>query len=197
MSDLETANIPIMEPMVLDNSRFLDAAEQWAVARWALKTAMLLDSATVAPERPMFYSREECVSLRQSQTIPRGTLVWLGRSLDTGFVAQSSGVWFSMSAPGSKPINTSEELILGHVTTILIGHLALQVFTMRVPAEHGYGTISVNAGEGPWDELLTGIWPPCRNAYWPPLLAFTEGIPRLHLDRLRSRWRYGTERKIF
>jgi hypothetical protein len=195
MHKLEDESIPIMEPMLLDKSRFLDAREQWVVSRWALKTAMVVDSTTVAPDRPIFYSVDQRRALKDAKEIPNRSFVWLGRDLSSGFAAASTGLSYEV-AP-SHDLQRIVERATGQVSTFLVGSLAIQVVTVSLPAKYSDGAIRLRPTKGPWDELLVPIWPPKRNVYWPPILAFMDAIPELrHNNILRTRWNVGAERKV-
>src|SRR5713226_8688439 len=55
MSTLETANIPVLGPLMHDLVRPIDTAEQASAARWAVKTAMVMESST-RRHRQIFYT---------------------------------------------------------------------------------------------------------------------------------------------
>jgi hypothetical protein len=196
MHRLENESIPIMEPMLLDKSRFLDAKGQWIISRWALKTAMVLDSTIVSPQRPQFYSSSECSALKNSGEIPDRSFAWIGRDLDSGYAAAATRLTFRV--PNSLSADCFIERAPGHVSTFLVGSLAIQVVTVRFPGKYRDGAITLNPTEGPWDHLLVTTWPPRRKIYWPPALAFRDDIPGLaHNTILTTRWNVGIERKIF
>jgi hypothetical protein len=62
MSTLENNNIPINGSMFADISIPLDVAQQTAVAAWAVKTAMVVDSVRGRVATNRFYRKEECVA---------------------------------------------------------------------------------------------------------------------------------------
>jgi hypothetical protein len=195
MHKLEDETIPIMGPLLSEQPSFLDVANQWTIAAWALKTAMVLDSTTIAKHRPLFYSRVERIALRESRRIPSRTFVWLGRSLDLGLAAYSTATHFTIFSL-RRPYSLKESP-LGQVSTILVRNLAIQVMTVHAPAEYSDGAIDIRPPEGPWDQLLVSIWPPSRMRYWPPTLAFHASIPLLDFDTLTNRWKMGDERVVF
>jgi hypothetical protein len=195
MHRLEDETIPMMAPMLSERPSFLDVVSQRTIAAWTLKTAMVLDSATIAKHRPLFYSRAERIALRESLRIPSRTFVWLGRSLELGLAAYSTGTYFTLLNP-CHPYSLKESP-LGQVSTILVRNLAIQVMTVHAPAEYSDGAIDIRTPEGPWDHLLVSIWPPSRQRYWPPALAFHDTIPLLDFDTLTNRWKMGNERVVF
>jgi hypothetical protein len=156
---------------------------------------MVLDSTTIDKKRPLFYSRAERLALGKNLEIPRGTAVWLGRSLIPHLRANSTGAYYMIHKPIH--VHRSKEPHPGHVSTIVVGNLALQVLTVNAPAEYSDGGVVVKPSPGPWDHLLIGIWPPSRQQYWPPPLAFDTHIPMLHIGLLTNRWKMGRERVIF
>jgi hypothetical protein len=128
MHRLEHETIPMMAPMLSERPSFLDVVSQRTIAAWTLKTAMVLDSATIAKHRPLFYSRAERIALRESLRIPSRTFVWLGRSLELGLAAYSTGTYFTLLNP-CHPYSLKESP-LGQVSTILVRNLAIQPATL-------------------------------------------------------------------
>ena len=181
MSDIETANRPILGAMIDDKSCALFEGERTAIAVWALKTAMMMDSVPRA-DVPLFYTQQERHSLRASAEIPSSTLIWMGRYFGRNDVAAHwSGVNFKYENKKGP----------SRVATFILGSLALQVMTMH----QRFGTVIVTPKKGPWDHLLVETWP-CNGVfrvYWPPILAFDDRIPILHVSTLHDRWHVGEE----
>jgi hypothetical protein len=73
-------------------------------------------------------------------------------------------------------MNIGEAANVGHglVTTIVVGHLAIQVFTVHVSPNYDDSNINLPIKLGPWDQLLSLIWPTDRVAQWPPPLTFSQ-----------------------
>jgi hypothetical protein len=188
MSKLETANTPLIGPPIDGRSKTLDQLQRMFVAAWSVKTAMMMDSTTKAA-RPLFYTQEERHALMASTALPPRTTVWLGRFLGNTNLGASA-----------IHLNVREEVGLGlwptRVTTFLIGHLVIQVVTVHIhsatsytSAEYRNRTIRIRCREGPWDEILVACWPPNgRNLYWPPVLAFHEGITAIDFLDLADRY---------
>jgi hypothetical protein len=185
MSALEDMNIPLIGPRMDDRSAFLDGAEQWAISAWAVKTAMVLDSATMRV-KPLFYTQQERDDIRLSSKIPPSTVVWLARYIGRNTI-------------GCGSLETKHRSILGayhgRISTFILGSLALQVMTVHVPLAHDdrHGTPRVDPAPGPWDEILITSWPLRRRIYWPPILAFDDSNTILNRNRLADRWQGGRE----
>jgi hypothetical protein len=183
MSDLETQNKPLIGCLLQDISTPLDSSHQSTLALWTLKTAMVLDSVDTR-SRSLFYERSECEKLRLSSTIPEQTAIWIGQYI--GSDLSLDGADLGLTIP-EVPIN-----LTGHVTTILVGHLAIQILSLHV-LEHKNRKITVNPNPGQWDDLLLNIWPiGTRPVTWPPLLSFTNGGSR-SIATLADRWRLGSK----
>jgi hypothetical protein len=172
-----------MEPMIHDIPTTLDSEQQRTISQWVLKTAMVADAGR-ARAVARFYRKEECESLANGK-ISGHTLVWLGRSSQSGFHIEGTEVWF----------NESEVLKAGHgcVTTIVVGHLAIQVLTVRF-AEAIDENARVACRIGPWNELLVQIFPSAGTLSWPPASSFTNDGTGLSILDLHDRWRIGAEK---
>jgi hypothetical protein len=193
MSKLETANTPLIGPPIDGKSILLDQLQRMFVAAWSVKTAMMMDSTTKAAQ-PLFYTQEERRALMVSTAIPPRTTVWLGRFLGTMNIGAAT-----------TNVSVREEVGRGlwptRVTTFLIGHLLIQVVTVHIQdvatyasAEYRNRTILIRCAKGPWNEILISCWPPngC-NLYWPPVLAFHEGIATIDFLDLADRYTIGRE----
>src|SRR5437867_1030127 len=101
----------------------LDTSQQVLLATWAVKTAMVLDS-TNTRERSAFYTEAECEQLRLTSTIPAHTRVWIGRSALNGLHADGTDV--GLNGPDG-----ATKIATGNASTFIVGHLALQVFTVH------------------------------------------------------------------
>jgi hypothetical protein len=184
MSRLEDINIPLIGPRLDDKSAFLDDAEQRAISAWAVKTAMVLDSATMGV-KPLFYSQQERDDMRLSTEIPPRTSVWLARYLGRNTIGCGS-----LETKHRGPLG----IYHGRISTFIVGCLALQVMTVHLPiAEDNHGPIRIDPAPGPWGEILIASWPPRRRIYWPPILAFDDSNTIVHRDRLADRWQGGVE----
>ncbi len=189
MSDLETEASRIMGALIDDHSRFFSADDQVLISTWACKTAMVVDSVTAGKKRFLFFRDNERLDMRFHRAIPRGTTVWVGRYLSSGLGADSGACYYRL--PDCLHAYT------GFLSTVVMGSLAVQTLTMRAPAEYRYRAISLTPAPGPWNEIVSVIWP-IKNAsvYWPPILGFDDSVFST-IKGLHARWRLGTEFTVF
>src|ERR1700733_7033605 len=127
MSSLESQNIPIVGSLMQDVSIPLDSSQQRLVALWAVKTAMVVESVTRGT-RDLAYTRTECERLRSASAIPERTSVWIGRYFGSQLGINGTDFWIDISEKVRR---------IGHgwVTTIVVGHLAIQVVTIHMLPE--------------------------------------------------------------
>jgi len=186
MSHLESDNIPIIGSMFNDLAIPLNIDQQTIVAAWAVKTAMVVDSAQGRDPASRFYRRDECVAMRLDRSIPDRTRIWIGRFALQSLSAIGTHVgMFSPEIPARTP---------GMVVDIVVGRLAIQVMTMHVHPEHADKNIpDPNPKPGDWENQLIQIWPvDPRLVMWPPKQTFTNGGPK-SIATLFDRWRRGEE----
>ena len=180
MSQLEDLNKTVLGSLMHDLSIPLDIAQQAGIAAWATKTAMTFQSVR---SNDMFYSRAEREQLRANLTIPLRTVIWLGRYIPSTIAAQGNDLWHDFEGvPRS---------VKGHVTTIVIGHLAIQILSVHVREEHNSMNVFVDSKHGPWDKFLLSIWPADRVVMWPPARSFSERDSIFNFDTLVGRWKVG------
>lgn len=179
MSKLATDSKPLIGRIIEDFALSLDTSQQTLLARWTLKTAMVLDGVT--KERNRFYTRSECGNLYLNSKIPDQTTVWVGRYCGSGFSLDGTEVWIDLPE--------TPKVAKVCVTTIVIGHLAIQSVTVHVSPEHKdkqiAGPILVVNGS------LLDIWPSgTRPVNWPPPVSYTDSGPA-SIGWLFARWRTG------
>jgi hypothetical protein len=181
MSGVESAGKPILGPLMQDISIWLDSAQRSAISVWAMKTAMAVES--VRHDQRRFYSLTECEQLRLSSSIPDRTDIWIGRVSGSSIATVGTDFW----------INSDELLRIAHglATTIVVGHLAIQILTVHPQAEYQTSRITFQTKRGPWNDLLTQVWPSQGNVEWPPNLTITQGAGPRSFARLVDRWRIG------
>jgi len=176
MSTLEQESKPIIGPLLhgSDIVAPMDITQQSVVARWAVKTAMVGE--TIAPAPPKsggyFYTRDECERLRVTSSIPLKTAVWLGKFSGVGLFGRGTHVWSAERDAIAKTVTH------GHIFTLVLNHLAVQVLTVHILPEDGTTSLSVdqnNAPSGDWNDLTVPIWPTVGTVWWPPARSFTEG----------------------
>lgn len=183
MSDLERQNIPLIGCLMQDIATPVDAAQQFSLAIWVMKTAMVMDSVK-GRAKPLFYQRPECVRMREERKIPEKTQIWIGRYSAGGLGAIGTDLVVA------KPHNPKAGL--GCATTVIVGHLAVQVLAIHLdPADDVEDIVDIAPKAGPWDDLLLPIWPiGSRAIMWPPAVTFTNGGER-SIAKLADRWRIG------
>lgn len=159
MSTLENATKPLVESFWSDQVSSLAPSECTILAQWTVKTAMVIEG--VEPETRWFYLQDERRRLRESQTIPQRTTVEIAKCVSHPHIyTAASEHWAAGDATA----------VRAHVTTFAFGTLALQVVTIRVPAEiPPHIDVTYDVSEGPWDTILIQIWPPnAESLSWPP-----------------------------
>jgi hypothetical protein len=178
MSKLEEQCIPLIGSLLEDVAFRLDSSTQLLVALWTTKIAMVLDSLKENPKK--FYLRTDCEKLKDTRSIPAGTTIWMGRyfgrTLHTGFATFTA---LDKSVPAADC----------STMTIVIGHLILEVTSVRFRHEYRNRVVGFQPNPGRWDQLLIPIWPTVSDAaFWPPPLSFRNSGP-LHIGHLLNRWR--------
>jgi hypothetical protein len=183
MGNLEGRNIPIIGSMFQDLTLHLERDQQTIVAQWVTKTAMVLDSSRPRVGGVRFYTREECVNMGESLTIPSRTRIWLGR-LDSKHLHAGGTDFLYRLADDGRP------LVHSCISTFVAGHFVAQAITQHMEREFDDITIPDLAPKpGNWENKLSLIWPVERESLmWPPNATFTNGGPEgigYLLDRFR------------
>ena len=189
MSQLEDSVKPTIGCMIEDIGMPLDTAQQFAIARWAVKTSMIADVINQRNRTP-FYRPEDRVAMRTTCTIPERTQVWIGNFIGRSLLADALDLALDPVSESSKPS-------YGIANTFLVGHFTVQVFSIRVAPEYDDRPIVIHTRKGvPWSRLLVPIWPPAgRTIRWPPPLRFSFYGP-LAIGVLAQRLRIGTCRDV-
>lgn len=167
MSDLESQTKIYLQPLLMGEKSVLDISGQTAIAVWSLKTAMVLEA--LDPPQKRIYTQQEREQLQKLSVIPRRTSVWLATSVDKSLFLSTKNRHMSAEA-----INE----ISGASITMAFSHVAIQVFTIRVPSYVGPTTcVTANVRRGPWERATIKIWPnqPSPVA-WPPALALNSEV---------------------
>lgn len=183
MSSLEETVKPFLSQLIHGASLALDARQQELTSIWALKVAMVLETVNTTTAR--CYARNECEQLRVNSLIPERSMIWLGRISESGVFAAGTYLWLY--------VDDLPEPHYGCVTTLTVGHLAIQVLTAHFSAQYQSVTMQVRCLGGEfWNDALIGICPaPGRSVSWPPALTFTPRGP-LRFVELRDRFKTGT-----
>jgi len=173
MSALEGTVKPFMAEMVFPGVKtILDVERQGALARWAVKTAMVFEFVGKAPVP--YFTPEERFGFKTLAQIPENTWIWIGR--------------YDATQPAhSLQHRIGQRRQDGTVTpaysfTFTADFLALQVFSFR-GAPPSDSRMPVNPG--PWKQALLRIWPTSAvDVSWPPDLE----IDHDHLGEFDSRF---------
>ena len=180
MHDLEQESIPVLGALLQDIATPLDAQQQTTLALWSIKTAMVVEAVKSGDNR--YFSQPERNGLRLDRAIPSHTTMWLGRYARSSIGAYGTDFGFII-AEGPVPS-------VGSGTTIIVGHLAVQVLALRIPDEFSESRISISSRLGQWEKLLVQIWPVQERIEWPPELSFRNSGPS-SIAHLLNRWRIG------
>jgi hypothetical protein len=185
MSRLETKCKPMIGSLLEDLSLALDAEHRKFLSEWALKMAMVNDS---YEGHARFFTDAECHAFKSNnRKIPDGTGVWAGRF--TGRTLSAIGSEFRLDSP------TTKGVARGHVFTVCVGHLILQVLSLHKQPD--IATVAVAASPIKWETLLIPLWPPLKpktqKLTWPPLHNFALienlNLGNLHYARLIDKWK--------
>ncbi len=179
MSELETEAKPILGPIVQDLSIQLDLEDQTKIARWAFKTAIVLEG---TKERSMkrYFESGLGPGLRTSGHILGRTMIWIGRSSESGLYARASDIQYNLDGQ-----NLSAEAT---VTTMVVGHVVFQVVSAVFPAEKDAEAVGIPLHIDDWGRVLATIWPASRVFTWPPAESIGPG-GRFPLERVADRWK--------
>lgn len=183
MSDLENSNKPQIRAMMHDKPINLGPAQQKLLARWAVLKAMIIEAAN--RERTPFYGADERIGLKPpSSFFPVGTSVWIGRLSRKAYHAGGTDIW--------RQIDQVPRAMHGCLTTIIVGHLAIQVLTAHVLPMFATSRPSFECNPGAWDINLLDIWPVFGARKWPPPVTFTFKGPN-SIATLINRWKLGED----
>jgi len=183
MSALENATKDFLGPMIVGHvPTTLTPEQQKTLATWAVKTAYMLEM-TFRQKYPRHVhvpgyepSEAELTWLWNRHEPPPRSRVWLS-CIDAEFKA---AVRYE---PSEAPLPArGREPLLGHLTTIAIGFVVLQVHTVNyVDAEHDRARWFIPPPCPPEiSSSITSIWPsPLRTLQWPKECFQAEDWPRL------------------
>ncbi len=184
LSRLERAVRPFLAPMAVSaKPTTLDAKRQALIATWAVKTVLLFEMAirrmypTGRPIQGYRASPQELAWLRANREPPPRSLVWLG----CWDCQQAIPVNY---APSDAPLPMADgSPVAGHFTTLALGYVALQVFTVDFVAAEQHRAASWNTKvPASLAQVLIRIWPPSplpREVSWPPQAFAREDWNRL------------------
>ena len=81
---------------------------------------------------------------------------------------------------------TNAPLEDGYLVTFALARLAIQVLTVRHKPEHRSSHVSLKVKPGPWNTMLSQIWPTKPPIFWPPARSFSEEAFRNCASDLRT-----------
>ena len=184
MSEYEQKNRPRFLKMLQNEPFTLDPGGMKIITEWAVLKSMVLESDKTQHGFEPFYTREECIALREHHQIPARTRVWVGALDEFHIGGHTTG--FTINGNGGKT-----RIGTGAVNTIYMGYFVCQVVT-----EHFFPNIQtdqippIGPTPGISDSRLIQIHPPVvRKADWPPP-RFTNGGTN-GIAYLMQRWRQG------
>jgi hypothetical protein len=179
MSDLENETKLIMSPLVADLAVTISEGEQKVLARWTVKTAMMLDAAC-RRGRELCHAQASRERLRTHKEVPRLTAIWLGRFFRHELFSRGGRGWFT--------INEIPKAAYACITTFIFGHLVIQSMTIHAGAEYTEENFPrIRASDGPWNATLVQIWPNTGAVNWPPAQFFVSRGSH-SIGRLINRW---------
>jgi len=168
MSDLEQEAKPVLLPLVAGAEVHLPGSAQSVIARWAIKTVMVLEFSS-ASSRGKYYSQTEREALRAGR-LPGSTLVFLaGYRGQHAFQATEHPLTFSDTA----------RTFPGYSSTTTFGSLVLQVLSYRERAGSRWFKVSGN-----FDKAEVQVWPIRGEVLWPPEEVFEDDA----LESYATRW---------
>jgi hypothetical protein len=175
LSDIENRMSRVAGPLIADlpvplTPILLTRLDQFEIAVWGVKTAMVYEGIVPAPRR--FYTSSDREHLRTRLELPADTAIWIGRSERRNILSMEGG-----------PHYRSEEKLAarhheGFRTTIVIGRLVLQCATWRFD-DRPYGAVYGPPG---WDRSLIQVWPTGSTVHWPPPVSFPSEASIERLD---------------
>jgi hypothetical protein len=180
MNDLENKVKPIISPMILGSHsrKLLTRREQLIIATWAVKTVMVVEFLH-RESSARYFTQDERRSL-MSDAVPSrstGAYVWLGR-----YDSKNDGV---RGLAGS--MTYADRLPRAHGSLFAVGQLAIQILVERSAVGQ---RDRLATRPGPWDQMLSQIWPPPSIFEtndpllpWPPPVAITDQTFDATFDR--------------
>ena len=159
MSRLESETKPVLESILDDQLKDLDTSAQLTLARWAVKTAMVLEATD--SNRCWFYSEDDRQLMRKALDLPQRTSVWIAKCVNQPNIY--SAAKHLRTTPGDDGVHM-------YATTMAFGSLALQVESIRTPSAVPENVaVTYDVREGDWDQTLVQVWPASQNSRaWPP-----------------------------
>lgn len=179
MSELETELKPILGPLLQDISIQLDFEDQKKIAKWAFKTAIVLEG-TKPQSVERYFDSGLAPALKNRGAILGRTMIWIGRYIESGLFASAADITYNLNGQ-----NLSGQAT---VTTMVVGYVLLQVVSAVFPPDADNQNIQIPLRTDQWDEIFYQIWPSTQIFVWPPKTTISSG-GRFSLDYVRDRWK--------
>ena len=159
MSRLESEAKPVLGVILDDKLKDIDPSAQSILARWAVKTSMVLES--IDSNRTWFYSEAERQTMRSAQSLPPRTSVWIAKCINQPNI---------YNAAKDLRTTTGKNEAHAYATTMAFGALALQIVSIKTTVAIPENIpLTYDVSNGPWDQTLVQIWPPSQKSLaWPP-----------------------------
>ena len=181
MSRLETAVRPILEPMLRGTRVTVPAAGQQLLARWIVKTAMVLEH-TGAAVRKKFFLQTEHSDVRADARLPSNSFIWLAHVADPSLAAWASEDDFTFRFDD----HPSAESGVGYTSTFAAGAFAFQLLCLRPHPLISPSTELDFTNEAGWEGYSVRIWPVLDPVAWPPARALDHQRLILYGSRFAS-----------
>ncbi|MFN2405717.1 MAG: hypothetical protein ABR594_06655 [Pyrinomonadaceae bacterium] len=170
MSQLESAAKPVLSPLIHGRKRILSLHNQLTITKWFAKTAAMFDAHI---KGKTYFTQSERQAIMSSLAPTKTTWVFLAcyRGSHIGDIVTRS----SFLHDQEKPLPENDHDLFkadGYAFTLLIKHLALQIFSFRWPKEL-VGTFNLEM-PARWEDATVRIIPPEKDVYWPPPLVFDD-----------------------
>ncbi len=177
MSNLENRSKPVLERLLADDQVTLSAIDQTTLSLWSVKCAMVFEA--LRRESPHFYSTDERAGLRDSATVPARTNVWLAKCVHL------PGVYVTASDHADTPDHSPHGARL-YSTTMGFGHLAVQVVSVKMPANVPPSMpVRTEVLPGPWQDLTLALSASGHAIRWPMSLGLNGEVG---LESFANRW---------
>jgi hypothetical protein len=158
MSQMEAQTKPLLEELLTSTTiRPLTKKEQLSIARWATKTAMMIDFTQEEPLVPEADRR----GFGRYRSVPKRAWIWLGACEELLPLTMSQTVKAEM-----EPLEGGKRGV-GFFNPIKIGHL---IIYFVLPPQ----TVEVHL-RWHWALGTIKIWPKPREFFWPPLARMRDG----------------------
>lgn len=177
MSRLEEEVKPIFSPMILGSPATLTASQQERITTWLTKCALMYDS---MDKGEVFYNGLDLLHFNKELTPLSDSVAWLGHY--KGTMARS----FVDHRTLRKTL-ASGELVKAHVLSMSMGHLVLQLASVkRIQYRHIVPAIELPTIGPNFTHALVQVWPMnLQGASWPPSVSLNDTERHLKLFAYR------------